>query len=160
MAFLTGWSKGQLVYQDEYELNPVIVRFSFDLNAVLARYDWRWPGEWRFNVEPYFAQSWSPDQEQEFGCGLFLRWLCPLDGRVSLFIEGGAGPMYMTLDSAEQSTHFNFIDQAGVGLIVKVSEACDAELGCRFRHVSNAGIDNPNSGIESTGVLFGVSYRY
>ncbi len=160
VALLSGWSKGQLQNQDEYELVPVIVRFSYDLNVWLGRCDWRLPGEWRFNIEPFFGQSWSPATDQEYGCGFFLRWQQPVWGRLGVYLEGGVGPIYMTLDSEEQSTSFNFIDQVGAGVMFEVNDRLGAELGYRFRHVSNAGIKHPNGGIENDVVLLGLSYAY
>jgi len=158
LGIATGYSWGDLNGQDEYHLVPGIVRFSFDTAPLLRRYGARLPGELDFCLEPYFSQVLSPAHRQEFGCGLFLRWIHDLWGeRLRGYLEIGAAPMYMTVETNEQSTHFNFLDQGGVGLLYGLSDDWSIEVGARIWHISNAGIKRPNHGINGSAVLVGFS---
>jgi len=159
ITLLSGWAKGQLMDQPEYELTPIIVRLSYDPDVWLHSVGLDMPGQWRLNVEPFFSHTWSPVSGQEYGCGFFVRWQYPMGKRFSAYLEGGTGPIHMTLDSVEQSTGFNFIDQAGMGVTMQVCEKVRAELGYRIRHVSNAGFKERNGGIENDVLLLGLSYE-
>lgn len=52
----------------------------------------------------------------------------------------------------ETSTHFQFGDHVGVGIV-----RGRYDFGLRLQHLSNAGIDNPNPGINF--LIFRVQYR-
>ena len=66
----------------------------------------------------------------------------------------------MSQHSREQSTQFNFEEQGGLGAhyFLKKNIAINGE--CRIRHVSNAGIDQPNHGINSLFFLLGATYQF
>lgn len=66
----------------------------------------------------------------------------------------------MSLETREQETQFNFIDQAGAGLVFSLKASLDLELGYRFWHISNAGIRHPNSGINGHAVHVGTTVRF
>ena len=160
VGILSGYSWANLKRQADYEMIPVVIRFSLNLNPVAEKIGLAGIGDWTFNVEPYFSQVTSPSNAQETGCGLLIRWTHSLlSSNLALYAEGGAGPMYMTLDTEEQSTHFNFIDQIGCGCRYALNEQWRMELGYRFWHKSNAGIDHPNNGIEGHTVLWGLMRR-
>jgi len=99
----------------------------------------------------------APENRVEFGCVLMLRWAYPFcNTDLDWFLEGGSGPMYMTQKTREQGTQFNFINYLGAGCVYHLSEATEIEAGVRYRHVSNAGLDEDNSGIDGVTGLVGV----
>jgi lipid A 3-O-deacylase len=158
----TGFSASDLNdREDDYEVVPVVVRFGYDIDAWVAESLGLEAGDWWFNLEPFYGQAVSPNNRIEFGCALMLRWAYPVsDTNLGVFLEGGAGPMYMTQETEEQGTQFNFIDYLGAGLTYAVDEGMDIELGVRYRHVSNAGIDDENSGIDGYTGLLGVTRKF
>ena len=162
VAVLSGYSSSDLKgHSDDYDVVPFIVRYSYDPNDLLDRFGMGLPGLWRFNMEPFFGQVISPSNNFEAGCAFLLRFAVPLgEDRVRLFVEGGAGPMYLGRDTVEQSTHFNFINYAGAGCSVKVRPDMAIEGSFRLRHVSNAGINHPNSGIDGGTVLLGLNWLF
>ncbi len=75
------------------------------------------------------------------------------------YFELGAGPHYLSdsrLDGVDVSTRFQFQDLAGVGM--RLGERGRFELGYRIMHLSNAGIDEPNPGLNYH--LLHLAYRY
>ncbi|HBT55653.1 MAG TPA: acyloxyacyl hydrolase [Pseudomonas sp.] len=78
----------------------------------------------------------------------------PANGAVTPFIEGGIGPAVFTetnlADRRDLGSKFQFEDRIGAGLRF----ASGAELGVRWYHYSNAGIKQPNSGINKSAVYF------
>ncbi|MCF7854797.1 MAG: acyloxyacyl hydrolase [Candidatus Pacebacteria bacterium] len=162
IAVLSGYSHSNLEgCSDDYEVIPFIVRYSYDPNDLLTRFGVTLPGMWRFNLEPFFGQVIDPAPNVEAGCAFLLRFNVPLaQDRFRLFVEGGAGPMYLGRNTEEQSTHFNFINYAGAGCSVKIKDDLAVEGSFRLRHVSNAGIDHPNSGIDGGTVLLGLNWLF
>ena len=157
MTFLTGYSVSNLSQgQNDYEMIPLIFRY-----PLWQAQDWPVKGQWALNLEPYVGLVIAPEENTEFGLPLFIRYSVPFGSTgLKWFVEGGVGPMYMTQPTEEQSTKFNFIDQAGTGFRYALSERLDLELGYRIRHVSNGGIHQPNSGINGHTGLVGITYRY
>lgn len=138
-----------------------MLRFSYDPNDALNIVGLNLPGQWAFNVEPFYGQTISPGSSPETGCGLMLRFNLPaIRDRLQFFIEGGVGPIYIGETTEEQGGHFNFIDQAGGGVSWHLSKHLSAECAYRFRHVSNAGLDSPNSGINGNSYLLALNWRY
>lgn len=85
-----------------------------------------------------------------------LRANVPLDG-VTPYFELGSGPALEAFNVPEQGTWFNFLNFVGVGLDINLDEDSWLELGLRLRHISNAGLDEKNSGINSLVVHLGYS---
>lgn len=150
ISLLTGFSKANLELQDAYELVPVVLRLGWEL-----------PRGWRFNLEPYVGHVLSPSHRQEFGCSLFLRWSRPVcTPSLRVFVEAGSGPMALLVDTHEQSTDFNFISQAGAGCAYEFRPGWRVEAGYRRWHVSNAGLDHPNSGVDGNAFLVGLTRAF
>ncbi len=76
------------------------------------------------------------------------------------YIEGGIGPSYNSLDIPELGTNFNFLSYGGAGLRMPLQNNLSLELGYRLRHISNAGLDEANSGVTSNQIQFGISWGF
>ncbi len=76
------------------------------------------------------------------------------------YAEGGVGVSYHSLDIEELGTDFNFLSFAGLGLRIPLNAAASLELGCRLRHISNAGLDQHNHGVTAGQVQAGVSWAF
>lgn len=87
-----------------------------------------------------------------------LRYNLTSAGRLAPFVEGQLGVAYADIPKHIQGTRFSFTESAGIGFRYFVSERTAVELSGRFRHLSNAGIKEPNPGINDVYVLIGVSY--
>lgn len=165
ISVFSGYSESDLddAGDDDYQLIPLMWRFSYDGDYLLAKIGLDMPGRWQLNIEPYFAQVVSPDNRQEIGCGFMLRtYLCSFDffKKISVFLEGGIGPTILTQDNENQETDFNFIDQIGGGLEIALTNQLYLEITDRFRHISNAGLGDENSGINGNIVMVGMTWRY
>jgi predicted porin len=68
--------------------------------------------------------------------------------------------VYMTNHTPEQSTQFNFISSGGFGAHYFFTKNTALTLEGRIRHLSNAGIKQPNHGINTYLALAGIAYKY
>lgn len=156
LTMLTGFAWSQLQDQGDYRMIPVILQLPLAQSK-----DWPCYGEWTVNLEPYAGAVIQPQGNVELGLPIFLRYGLPLGSTgLKLFVEGGVGPMYMSQNTEEQGSDFNFIGQVGGGLRYALREHVDVELAYRFREITNAGLASPNDGISGHAVLIGITFRY
>src|SRR5690554_4850909 len=79
------------------------------------------------------------------------------DSGMTPFIEGGIGLSYFTetdLDDQDLGSKFQFEDRLGVGLRFNRG----SEVGLRYYHYSNAGIKNPNDGIDMAALYYRLPF--
>lgn len=98
--------------------------------------------------------------EYEVGLGFGLQYMYPIYGKCSVYIMGSIGPHYISVETEDQARGFAFADSVGAGLYYFVYENAALNFGYRFRHISNCGMKEPNSGIESHFGTIGFFYYY
>lgn len=116
--------------------------------------------EYGMDVIPVFVH-FTP--ERIYGAGfepVILRWNSSLHtGRVTPYIElaGGAVRSNSNLPAGNTSD-FNFTARGGGGIQLFTSERQSLEIGCRWRHISNAnlGLQNP----EFNGIQVSLGYHW
>jgi opacity protein-like surface antigen len=78
--------------------------------------------------------------------------------RLVPFFEAGVGVLYTDLDPEDFGSRFNFTPQAGVGLAYEIANQTFLKFSYRYHHISNAGLDEDNSSIDSNFFLIGISF--
>jgi hypothetical protein len=74
---------------------------------------------------------------------------------MSLFVDGLAGILESDHPVPFDGTHFNFIETAGVGVLLPIAPSVFIEGGGRYEHISNAGI-SVNPGYNGVQFYLGV----
>ncbi|MEW6102027.1 MAG: acyloxyacyl hydrolase [Candidatus Omnitrophota bacterium] len=161
VEFFTGFSRGKLKDKQKYDLLPFLVDFDFGLNNFLSeKLSLNVPVLVQFQVEPFISYVYSPDTNMEIGNVFLLKiGLLPRTWKFQPYIQGGAGLIYITQQTREQATQFNFSDQAGAGIHYFFSKSTALSFQYRFRHISNSDIELPNKGINSNLWLIGVTFK-
>lgn len=154
------YGRGDLKAQDDMEIMDLGLRFGFDLKPFVKKFGFELKGLLELLHEPFLGAITGPRSNAELGLALLLRYAYPLTGKLYPYIEVGSGFYYMTLSTREQSTQFNFVDQGGAGLLYFLRDDLAVSAGYRIRHVSNASIKEPNSGIDSDVYTVGISYFF
>lgn len=112
-----------------------------------------------FRLDGELGYFWDYDTGWEFAILPGLRAYFG-DWSVRPYLEGGIGPSFNTLDVHELGTSFNFLSFGGAGLRINLGEGSYLDLGYRFRHISNAGLDERNSGINHHVAMVGMSWDF
>jgi len=158
---LTGFSKSKLHGQGNYYLYPVMFDVNFDLKQPLEKIGLRPPGLFQFEIEPFVSYVSEPRKNVEAGSALMIKFgILPETSRFQPFGRIGLGMLYMSLNTREQSTKFNFFEQGCIGAHYFFNKNFGLTMECRIRHLSNAGIRQPNHGINNLSYLLGVIYQY
>jgi len=113
-----------------------------------------------YRVEGIFGLVTNMNDRGEAGLSPigFRYYLTGLDGRVNPFVEGMMGAVYLNVPGFVQGTRFNFVEGSGAGVAVFVTDRAALDIRLRYRHLSNAGIKGPNSGVTSGFLTVGMSY--
>lgn len=98
----------------------------------------------------------------EFGSNIGLRYYEQLAPGFLLYQMLGSGPHYITADLPRQARGFIFSDNLAVGFFKQLHKEKPLSLNMQFRvrHISNAGLKLPNSGVNTLNVLVGLSNLY
>src|SRR3974377_18329 len=113
-----------------------------------------------FEVEGILSIAEARDTGWELGFTPLLKFTLPVTPGLHLFLEGGAGMITQQFNSPNVPHSFNFTPQVGAGLDVAVASRWAVTVAYRFRHSSNAGIVEPNPGLNVNFFHAGITYFY
>lgn len=97
-----------------------------------------------------------------FGCGPILRYnfLRP-KWRIIPYVQAGGGICYTDAYYYEAiGQGFNFTLQLGIGAKYMLNSHWSLDIETRYNHISNAGMDHRNKGINAIGATIGFSYYF
>ncbi len=154
-AFIAGMGTGSIP-EGHYQPVLLIWHFGMDLKKQIPKLKDH-AGSLSFIIEPQLNPVFDPQTDFEIGVGIGLQYRYPLTEKVSAYVLGTVGPHYISAVTANQANGFIFSNTAGVGLYYFLTKDSAVNLGYRFRHMSNAGIENPNGGIDSHFAVIGYS---
>lgn len=96
-------------------------------------------------------------REYVFNIGFLMRK--PVFKTASIYFLGSVGPMYADTETERLSKGFAFSDVLAVGFTFKINSVT-VDIRPNFRHVSNAGLQDSNSGYNTKNIEFGFSFPY
>lgn len=117
------------------------------------------PGVVSFGIEGLFTHFYETNSAMELGGGPYLRYRMVRDW-VQPYAEVGVGMLYNDLKTFSLSSRVLFSVNGAVGVQVPFGERWGATAGYRFRHISNAGQDKINPGLNSNIFAVGVTFTY
>lgn len=153
--FFYGYGSGDnLKGKGEYIHHSLAVNFSYLYNQ--KNRFWKY---FQFQFEPFISYVSSPDNSSEAGCVFFIKYTIPWDFPVKPYARGGSGVILVMQETDELSTVFNFASQIGCGISCELPNL-NLFLEYRGRHISNADIKQPNSGIDDFIWLIGAGGKF
>lgn len=157
-GFMVGYGVGN-VAEGGYEPMFLLCHLGYDVTPRIAALKDA-AGTLSIFVEPQIVPVFNRETNIEFGVGLGVKYRYPLSEMVSYYALLSVGPHYVTVDTTDQANGFIFSDTIGLGLAFFLSETFSFNMEYRLRHMSNAGLDSPNRGINTHNVLAGVSFFF
>jgi hypothetical protein len=112
-----------------------------------------------FGIEGLFTRFYETNHAMELGGGPILRWRMVREW-VQPYAEVGVGMLYSDLKTFSLSSRVLFSVDGAVGVEVPVGERGGITLGYRFRHISNAGQDEVNPGLNSNVIVAGFALAF
>lgn len=117
------------------------------------------PGVVSFGIEGIFTHFYETNSAMELGGGPYLRWRW-VRPRVQPYAEVGVGMLYNDLKNFSLSSRVLFSVNGAVGVEIPVTDRIGLTTGYRFRHISNAGQDPVNPGLNANIFCAGVTFTY
>jgi len=150
-----GYGSGdKLSGRGEYIHHMLAVDFSYQYNQ--NNRFWKY---FQFQLEPFVSYVSSPDESSEAGCVFFIKYTVPWNFQLKPYVRGGSGVILVMQETDELSTVFNFASQIGCGVSCALPKL-NVSLEYRGRHISNADIKQPNSGIDDFIWLLGIGGNF
>ena len=152
-GFLTGYGKAV-----NKETNYRIIYLAGDFSWSFRKYPKK-----KFFAAWYFEPQVNPVRTNrtwdiEFGTNLGIRTYWKINNGLYFYQMLGSGPHFITADVKRQAKGFIFSDNAALGFMKSLEKkALFLNFQMRWRHISNAGLKDPNGGVDSWNVLIGIS---
>lgn len=118
-------------------------------------------GSLSLGAESVLFRTRQPSESYNVGVMPRLRYVFGNRALVRPYLEGGGGGIWGTLaGTPEQASNVNFLLMAGAGVSWFFSPHMAVSMGYRFYHISNAGLGDPNSGLNYNYPFIGLSYLH
>lgn len=104
--------------------------------------------------------QWAPDGAYLVGLMPLIRYNVATGTRWMPFVEGGAGVSLTDIGLPDLSTHFQFLEELGLGVHWFVRDNLSVTLQGHYMHVSNASIRQPNDGLDILKAQLGFSWFF
>lgn len=143
------------------KLNGVAVHPSWHIGLTDPTGDSWWSGSIAVGVEAAFLGIAEPTGVYGLGVTPKLIYTFASFGRLRSYVEGGGGPLWTNFNGRipEQGSDFNFLVWGGTGASYELNPQWALTVGVRFSHISNAGTDSPNGGLNYLLPFVGVSTK-
>jgi hypothetical protein len=136
-----------------------IMDFGWVFTDVVGLDHW-YRGNWELVAETFGGVQFHPNAAYLVGLGPHLRYNFAPGHRWIPFLDLGAGGTLTDIQSGDLSTTFEFNLNAAVGAHYFLRDDLGLSFECRFTHLSNAGLDYPNLGVNTVTFLFGLSFYF
>jgi lipid A 3-O-deacylase len=109
-------------------------------------------------VEVPFSAVYHPMSAIMTGMNFLACWDFTVSEKMVPYILAGGGFVYTNLDIRGLGREFNGNYQAGFGLRYLIKDRTSIEFNYRLHHISNASTADPNEPLNSSKILFGISF--
>ena len=153
-----GWQYKSSTRPDNFQVHPLLASAVIPLTGEVGPSWLRGRAEW--NPEIFLALFTHPYHRPLIGVTpLQVKYTLTPKGRFSPYLLLGSGILYADINRRETRSDWNFNLQEGVGTYFKLTGAADLILEYRHIHVSNAGIHEDNTGLNTHTFLAGISIK-
>jgi hypothetical protein len=109
-------------------------------------------------IEVPFSAVYHPKSAIMTGMNFLSCWNFTASEKIVPYILAGGGFVYTNLDIPGLGSEFNGNYQGGFGLRYLIKERTAVEFNYRLHHISNADTADPNEPLNSSKILFGISF--
>jgi len=141
-----------------YNYTPLFVTARFPV----YKFSSKKKGFFKIFAEPQFVLNNAPQSFPttfEFGANIGFQYVLPFSEKNGFSASISAGPHYLSLETTMQAKGFIFSDNFEIGYYQKLGKQLGISIKPRFRHISNAGFQSPNLGIDNLFLMVGVFWN-
>jgi hypothetical protein len=158
-GLMVGYGNGYFgdSHHKKYKTFLNIIHVSFDAHKILPSIMPQINKKLSIYLEPQYNIVTNYSDNYEVGVGFGLEYRFKLVKNLDGYVMAGSGIHYISYHSKYQSAGLNFNDNLGYGVYIFTTKKSAINIGLRFRHISNAGLNKPNKGINSFITTLGYS---
>ncbi len=134
----------------------LILRYGYFLSGEVGQSWYKGRHEILFEIPVHLVVS--PETAIITGVNFLACWNFTAPEKIAPYVFAGGGPIYTNLNVPELGSEFNGGYQAGLGFHYFINGNTSIDLSYRFHHISNAGTAEPNGPLNSSKILFGISF--
>jgi hypothetical protein len=135
------------------------LEYGWVFTDLVGRDHW-YRGNWELLAQLFGGQQFYPDTDYVIGGGPLFRYNFATGHRWTPFIDLGGGVAATSIRDEDLSTTFEFNLQGGAGSHFFIRDNLAFTLQYRFIHLSNAGIKFPNTGLNTSTFLAGITWFF
>jgi hypothetical protein len=119
-------------------------------------------GQFSIGAEVVYLQFREPIVTHGIGFTPKIKYTFVGLDNIRPYLEFAGGPFWTDLagNIPEESVEFNFVLSAGIGIAWFITPQTSLNVGYRFQHISNAGIEYPNLGLNANLPFGGFSFYF
>jgi hypothetical protein len=144
---------------DAHDFGLSKLYIGYVLNDVVAKDSW-YRGNWELMGEVFGGEQFEPRNAYLVGLPPALRYDFAMGKRWVPFFDIGAGVTATDIGRPDLGGTFQFNLQTGPGVHWFISKNTVLTLQYRFLHLSNASMENPNHGVNTSLFYAGVSWFF
>ncbi len=137
------------------------IKFIYNYSIPLLKNNTQRKSNIFLQLEPQFNPVIVTNSKNAFELGFNVGFLYHLSLNDKSIIFGGigSGPHYISVETSLQANGFIFSDNFIIGYrkLINDKNPIEINIQTRFRHISNAGIQEPNLGIDNFFIMIGLS---
>lgn len=140
-----------------HDLRLAIARFGWVYGSVGTQRDW-YHGHPELLGELFAGEQFNPSGRYLFGFTPLIQYNFATGSRWMPFVTGGVGLSYTNISGRDLSNGFQFNVQTGAGTHYFIREDTAVTVQYRWLHLSNAGLERPNSGTNTQMFYAGLDW--
>ncbi|HEB78164.1 MAG TPA: acyloxyacyl hydrolase [Methylothermaceae bacterium] len=140
------------------EYVAVLPHLGFDISGWVGQDRW-YRGNLDILVEAEYFEFRQPKRGHSVGGAALLRYNFRPWPRLSPYVDAGFGLGDLDVGLRDQADGLVFYPQFGIGVNWSVTRRLSLNAGWRYHHMSNAGRELPNNGINANVFLLGFDLR-
>ncbi len=154
-----GWSSPIFGSSHHHDWVLGFVEYGSMLSGMVAKEHWH-RGNWELVGDLFGGFQYHPDHAYVIGITPLVRYNFATGTRWIPFINAGAGLTGTDIRDGDLSTKFEFNLQFGGGVHYFLKDNLSLDFQYRFIHLSNAGLNTPNLGVNSSNIMLGGSWFF
>jgi opacity protein-like surface antigen len=160
LGFLTGYGISHIGFGEtrhQVQTFDAIARAGFFLSDEIGKGSW-YQGRHEVLLEIPYHLAVNAGGRSMVGGYVLGHWRFTALDTVVPYVLAGGGPLFVDLGLPTMGTKLNFSYQGGTGLQYFLDKCMAINAEYRYHHISNAGTAKPNEPINSSKILFGLSF--
>jgi hypothetical protein len=145
--------------QEHHHLALLSMSYGHMVGPMIGGDRW-WRGNFELRLELFGGLQFAPDYEWLAGLTPHIRYHFTTGGRWVPFLDGGVGVSFTGIGPPDLGSTFEFNVQCSAGIHWYLGDRLALTAEARYLHLSNAGLSEPNAGLNGFVGMLGLTRSF